>query len=453
MRRVLVTGLGGAGRTTVAAATALAAAASGRRTLLLSAEADAVLGTPVTGTPDRPIPTAEGLWAGRIDAGADFRAEFLDLQRRASAGLDLLGAARLEDEELTELPGSDQFALLRALTTASRGDWDVLVVDMPPLRETLALLALPEQLRRYLRRLLPAERQAARALRPMLAQLAGVPMPAQWLYETTERWDTELAGVQSVIESENTTVTLVAEPGPAAADALRTARTGLSLFGHRVDMVVANRCVPQDSADPWAASVAAQQEACRREWVDTWVPAGSVCLPHLGRDPRGPDDLTRLQKEANRCSFAHDFTPDPAAHDLDGLIVALHGDREGRRPVPGRIENVYEESVRHHASVASLADTDNHWHGRDGKIRKEPPPDPASDDGTLIWHLDLPGAVKEQLTLVRRGDELLITVGPFRRILSLPSALRRCTVAGAGLKDGTLSVRFTPDPTLWPRAR
>ncbi|MFF8843723.1 ArsA family ATPase [Streptomyces sp. NPDC015127] len=454
MRRVLVTGLGGAGRTTVAAATALAAAAAGRRTLLLSAEADTVLGAPVTGTPEHPARIADGLWAARVDAGGDFRAEFLDLQERASAGLDLLGAARLDDEELTELPGSDQFALLRALTVASRGDWDVLVADMPPLRETLALLALPEQLRRYLRRLLPAERQAARALRPMLAQLAGVPMPAQWLYETTERWDTELARVQSVIESGNTGLTLVAEPGPAAADALRTARTGLALFGHRVDAVVANRCVPEESADPWVASVAAQQEECRREWLATWIPSGSVyLLPHLGRDPRGADDLARLQKETVSCSFEPEFAADPESYDLDGLVMALHGDQEDPRPGPWRVENVYEEALRRHREIAALADTDNIWHGRNGTIPKEPEPSPMADDGTLVWHLDLPGAVKDELTLVRRGDELLITVGPFRRIVDLPSALRRCTVAGAGLKDGTLSVRFTPDPAQWPQAR
>ncbi|OMI37747.1 ArsA-related P-loop ATPase, partial [Streptomyces sparsogenes] len=40
MRTVLVTGTGGAGRTTVAAATALAAAREGRRALLLTADRD-----------------------------------------------------------------------------------------------------------------------------------------------------------------------------------------------------------------------------------------------------------------------------------------------------------------------------------------------------------------------------------------------------------------------------
>lgn len=193
MRTVLVTGPGGAGRTTVAAATALASARDGARTLLISAD-------PIPGFPDAtgPTPVTGGLWSVRIDSGAHFRDELLALQQQLSGVLDLLGGNPLDGEELTELPGSAELALLHALRRAAHGDWadgayDLLVVDLPPLREALALLALPEQLRRYLRRLLPQERQAARALRPMLAQLAGVPMPAQWLYEAAARRDAELA--------------------------------------------------------------------------------------------------------------------------------------------------------------------------------------------------------------------------------------------------------------------
>ncbi|MFI9587281.1 ArsA family ATPase [Streptomyces sp. NPDC052236] len=398
MRTVLVTGPGGAGRTTVAAATALAAARRGRRALFLSAEPGDILGVPVTAPPDEPTEVTPGLWAARIDSGADFRAELLSLQERSSGALDLLGAGRLEDEELTELPGSEQFALLRALRTAAHGSWDVVVADMPPLRDTIALLALPEQLRRYLGRLLPPERQAARALRPMLAQLAGVPMPAQWLYETADRWDAELADVQTLIGSAATTLRVVAEPGPTAADALRTARTGLALHELRVDALVPNRLLPPVSADPWLAGLFAQQEKCLREWYEEWAPGVALHeVRHLGRDPRGLDDLDDLD-------------------GLDGLTL------------PG--------------TEATGTETAG-WQVEDRR----------AEEGVLVWRLPLPGAVKEELGLVRRGDELLLTVGPFRRILPLPSALRRCTVSGAGLADGVLGVRFTPDPELWPRAR
>lgn len=396
MRTVLVTGPGGAGRTTVAAATALAAAAHGSRTLLISAEA--IPGFPAA---TEPTEAADRLDHARIDSGEHFRAELTELQSRASGVLDLLGAGRLDGEELTELPGSPQLALLHTLRRAAEGDWsadggyDVLVVDLPPLPEALALLALPGQLRRYLRRLLPAERQAARALRPVLAQLAGVPMPAQWLYETAARKDAELAAVQALIEDEATTLRLVAEPGPAAEDALRTARTGLALHGLRADLLVASRVLPRHSSDPWFAALAAQQEKCLDHWRQERSPAVPVHeAAHLGRDPQGLGDLAALE------------------------IPAPDGRTPGRAADPWWTEE-----------------------------------EPGEPDGprTLTWCLPLPGAAKEDLRLVRRGDELLLTVGPFHRIVRIASALRRCTVSGAALTDGVLRVRFTPDPALWPR--
>ncbi|MFI6643845.1 ArsA family ATPase [Streptomyces sp. NPDC050504] len=390
MRTVLVTGLGGAGRTTLAAATALAAARRGERVLLLCADpgdspAD-VLAVPLPGAQDgpwgEPVEAAPGLWAARIDSGAQFRTDLLALQERGAALLDLVGADRLEGEELTELPGADRLALLRALRAAPGSGHDLVVVDLPPVHDTLATLALPEQLRRYLRRLLPPERQAARALRPMLAQLAGVPMPAQWLYGTAARWADELAAVQAVVEAPTTSLRLVAEPGPAAARALRAARTGLALHGLAVEAVLANRMLPTGSPDPWLAGLAAQQQAYAKEL------AGPVHeVPHLGRDPRGPEDLALLDPGE----------PAPAA------------------PVRSTVE------------------------------------DRRAADGLLVWRIPLPGAVKSDLGLVRKGDELLLTVGRFRRVLPLPSALRRCDVAGAGLADGVLSVRFRPDPGQWPR--
>ncbi|MFE9400980.1 ArsA-related P-loop ATPase [Streptomyces sp. NPDC006530] len=376
MRTVLVTGPGGAGRTTVAAAIARAAARRGTRVTLLTA--------------DRLPGDLAGVTVRRVEAAAHFRAELLAFQDRAGAALDLLGASRLDAEELTELPGAEQLALLAALRETAAGQPGLLVVDLPPADRALAALALPEQLRRYLRRLLPPERQAARSLRPVLAQLAGVPMPAQWLYETAARWDRELAAVQAVIEDPGTTVRLVAEPGPAAAEALRTARLGIAVHGLALDMVVANRLLPAETPDPWLAGLVAQQRKYLDELAGEFPAVREVA--HLGRDPRGDDDLD--------------------------LLDAGHGPDESV-PSPPR------------------------WAVHDR----------LAEDGVLVWSLPLPGAVKDGLSLVRRGDELLLTVGPFRRIVPLPSALRRCTVTGAGLHDGVLDIRFAPDPELWPRGQ
>ncbi len=56
----------------------------------------------------------------------------------------------------------------------------------------------------------------------------------------------------------------------------------------------------------------------------------------------------------------------------------------------------------------------------------------------------LPFADKSDIDLARHGDELVVTVGSYRRLLSLPAALARHAVAGARVEDGSLQVRFRP---------
>ncbi|MEZ3178463.1 ArsA family ATPase [Streptomyces pimonensis] len=384
MRTLLITGPGGSGRTTTAAATALAAARGGARTLLLGTDRTDTLG-PVLGTGATPR-----LRVQRVDPDADFRADLAALQDRAASALDLLGASRLEPEEIAPLPGAEELATLRALRDAALAEdaYDLVVVDLPPTPRALCLLALPGELRRYLRRLLPPERQAARALRPLLGRLAGVPMPAEWLYETAARLDLQLASVEAVLADRATVVRLVAEPGPAGADAVRTAVLGLALRGLRPDALIATRVLPEGEAGGWLAGPVAQQRKTLDEWRESYAVHP---VAHLGRDPRGADDLTALA-------------------------------------VPG-------------------AGTEP------GGATRWPVEDRLADDGVLVWHIPLPGARRDELDLIRRGDEIVVTAGPFRRIVLLPSALRRCTVVGAALREDELRIRFRPDPQLWPRTR
>jgi arsenite-transporting ATPase len=68
-----------------------------------------------------------------------------------------------------------------------------------------------------------------------------------------------------------------------------------------------------------------------------------------------------------------------------------------------------------------------------------------------VMSVALPHADRREIDLARSGDDLVLTVAGHRRLLALPSALRRCIVDGAALREGRLRVRFRPDPDLWMR--
>lgn len=310
------------------------------------------------------------------------------LDGKLRTGFDLLGVEPLEPDELTALPGTRQLALLRALRVPA-DHYDLVVAAAPPPAELTMALALPEQLDRYLTRLLPEQRQAARALRPLLAAVAGVPMPADWLYSARAWVGGELAATRQVIESSRTSVRLAVDAGSCSVPALRRAAAGLALFGHRLDAVVAHRALPAaalDSPDPWLA------EQARRE--QGRLAAIALDVPVL--------------------------TADQGTAGLPELAAQLYGAGAGPEP-----------SERWP------------WTAEDR----------LAEDGVLLWRLAAPGADRADLELMRRGDELVIGIGAYRRILPLPGALRRCTVAGAALRAGELTLRFAPDPDLWPTGR
>lgn len=365
-RTVLVTGDATA-VPAVAAATALHAAGRGLRTLLLATDdphraVDEVLGARL-GTEAAEVD--DRLWAARIEEQQAFRQAMGALDGKLRTGFDLLGVEPLEPDELTALPGTRQLALLRALRVPEDA-YDLVVAAAPPPAELTMALALPEQLDRYLTRLLPEQRQAARALRPLLAAVAGVPMPADWLYSARAWVGGELAATRKVIESGRTSVRLAVDAGSCSVPALRRAAAGMALFGHRLDAVVAHRALPAaalDSADPWLAGQA-RRERERLAAIGLDVPL---------------------------------LVADQLAADLPAVAEQLYG--AGAGPEPGERWP---------------------WTAEDR----------LAEDGVLLWRLAAPGAERADLELMRRGDELVIGLGAYRRILPLPGALRRCTVAG-----------------------
>ena len=63
----------------------------------------------------------------------------------------------------------------------------------------------------------------------------------------------------------------------------------------------------------------------------------------------------------------------------------------------------------------------------------------------VVLSLALPLAERASVDAVRAGDDLVVTVGGHRRVLSLPSRMRRCEVAGGVFDGARLQVRLPPE--------
>jgi arsenite-transporting ATPase len=384
VRVLLFTGKGGVGKSTVAAGTAALAAASGQRTLVLSTDAAHSLGD-AFGVPVGPEPTmvADRLHVQQVDAQLRFEQSWAEIQGYLLSVLDVAGVDPVAAEELTVIPGAEEvLALLELRVQALSGRWDVVVVDCAPTAETLRLLALPEALGWYMQRVFPVERRVVKALKPVLTRAAGVPMPEDGVFDAVERLHGELDEVRALLSGPQASVRLVLTPESVVLAEARRSFTTLSLFGYRVDGVVANRVFPGAGADEWRAGwVRAQQAVLDHvhqsfEGLPVWR---SVYRPD---EPVGVAALTALAEEVYAGS-------DPLAMPTG--------------PGPFRVTR-----------------------GPRG----------------AVLHLALPFVSRTEVDLARDGDELVVTVGSYRRLLTLPASLSRHQVAGARVEQGELQVRF-----------
>jgi arsenite-transporting ATPase len=394
-RVLLYTGKGGVGKTTSAAGTGTLAALRGHRTLVMSADAaHSLADTFDSPAGAEPTEIDDRLFVQQIDAQRRFERSWGGIKGYLRTVLGTAGVNPIEAEELTVLPGAEEvLALLELRDHVRSGAWDVIVVDCAPTAETLRLLALPEALNWYLDRIFAAENRVVRSIRPVLARATGIPMPDDDVLSAARRLYDDLAEVRSVLALRATSVRLVLTPEAVVVAEARRTLTTLSLYGYTVDGVLANRVFPEAGADSWRRQWVAAQRTVLDDIDTSFRPLPIWQSPYRACEPVGPAELA---------AFA----------------VQTYTDADPFAPTRG-----------------------------DGSLAIE------HDGTTYTLSLSLPHASISDLELARHGDELIVTVGSYRRVLPLPAALARSTVSGARLDGGRLLVRFTPGPDCMPLAR
>lgn len=385
MRILLFTGKGGVGKTTVAAATAAACAARGERTLVFSTDPAHSLADSL----DRPVgsaPTEVGhrFHAQQLDARERTEEAWDDIQEYLVEVFDWAGVEGIEAEELAVLPGLDElFGLVDLKTHAESGAWDTIVVDCAPTAETIRLLSLPDVLSWYMDRVFPMTRRVNKVVGPVVSRMTRLPVAGDRVFGAADRFYARLDGVKELLaDPELCSARLVVNPEKMVIAEARRTYTYLALFGYSVDAVIVNRVLPPAVSDPWFD----RWKAIQAEHLDA-IEEGFAPLPilraHLAEtEVVGLDALVRLAAEL--------YGDGPPA-------ARLHAGQ------PLRFDRV---------------------------------------DGRRAIVLDLPFAEKGQLDVGRRGSELLITLGPYRRVMTLPDSLVDRPVREAKLRDGTLTVVF-----------
>ena len=384
MRILLFTGKGGVGKSTMAAGTAALAAAAGQRTLVLSTDAAHSLADAFgTAVGSDPTEVTDLLFVQQVDAQLRFEQSWAQIQGYLLSVLDVAGVDAVAAEELTVIPGAEEvLALLELRLHALSGEWDVIVVDCAPTAETLRLLALPEALGWYMERVLPTQRRVMKALKPVLSRAAGVPMPGEGVFDAIERLHAELDEVHALLSGPEASVRLVMTPETMVLAEARRSYTSLSLFGYRVDGVVANRVFPAEDADDWRAGWVLAQDTVLAQVEESFTGLPIWRSVYRATEPVGVEALRVLAADVYAGS-------DPLAAP------------RGRGPF--RVDRT---------------------------------------SAGAVLHLALPFVTRAEVGLARNGDELVVTVGSYRRLLTLPAGLARLQVAGAKVDAGELQVRF-----------
>ncbi|MGN6721673.1 MAG: ArsA family ATPase [Marmoricola sp.] len=382
-RILLYTGKGGVGKTTSAASTAALAAAEGLRTLVMSTDAAHSLGDAFGASVGiEPTEVAEDLWVQHIDTQARFETSWVEIQGYLQTVLAALGVDPITADELTIIPGFDEVLALLELRKHVLGEtWDLIVIDCAPSAETLRLLALPEALGWYMNKLFGHQRRLIRAFGPVLSKATGMPMPREDVFDALERLHSELAEVHEFLTSASASVRMVLTPEQVVVAEARRLLTTLSLYGFRVDGIIANRIFPP-SDDPWMQRWSKAQSTVLGEVRESF---GEIALwTSLYRDDE-PVGLTALRE----------------------FGAELYGDDVAWAPA-----------------------------------RDEGPMTVERTESGAVLTVQLPFATRADVDLARHGEELVVTVGSYRRLLALPGALARQNVVAARVEGGRLQVRF-----------
>lgn len=383
MRIILYLGKGGVGKTTISAATAVRSASLGKRTLVVSTDLAHSLAdclrTPLASAPHELAPN---LWGQEVNVLDEMRHSWGKLQETLSSLLRKRGLDSIMAEEMALIPGMDEIvSLLNIYRNARDGDFEVVVIDAAPTGETVRLLSMPDTFQWYAGRIAALQSSTLNLARPLIKAF----MPSAEVLDAVHLLSERVEGLREVLGNPDiSSYRPVVNPERMVIKEALRAETYLALFGYPIDGVICNRVIaPGDYQDHFMQELYQNQEKLRRQIHQTFAPLPIWESPY----------------------YAHEIL---GIEQLGELAQAIFGEQDPTQVFyRGPVQEILHQG------------------------------------DSYILRLPLPHVEMDKVLMTKKGDEMIIEIGNFKRDITLPAVLANQEATVARFVDKALEIHFS----------
>jgi arsenite-transporting ATPase len=392
VRILLYSGKGGVGKTSVAAATGVHLAGSGKRTLIMSVDPAHSLADSFDlesalfhGGTSEPVKVAERLYLQEVNINHEMKRHWRDISTYITSVLRTTGLSGVEADEMAIFPGMEEMSAMMYVNQYRKsGDFDVIVLDCAPTAESLRFISLPSTLDWYMKHVFGFERSLLKAARPLLNRLSPVELPPDSYFRNVQDLFQKVEGIDTVMEDPQlTSVRLVTNAEKMVLRETQRAFVYFTLHGLTVDHIIVNRLLPDSIRDSFFSHWRASQAKTLDEIIHYFQPVPTRTVPLFESEVLGYDRLRVM---------AQKLYPD---HEDPSLVT-----------------------------------------------RNQPPFSFVRTAGHYEVRLQMPFAVKGEVSLFKKHDELVIEVGTIRRHIGLPTTMTSLVPAKAQLVERMLVIEM-----------
>jgi len=339
------------------------------------------LGIPLSGD----IKTIQkNLDAIEIEVQYEIESKWAEIHNYIADFLESQGIEPVTAKELAVLPGMEfMSALFYIEQFYKEGKYDTIIVDTAPTADTIRLLSYPDVIDWYFDKLFGILKNLMKVARATVGHVMRTPLPTDKVLEDVQWMKTRLETVKNIMtDPEKTSVRLVLNPEKMVITETMRAYTYLSLYGYTVECIIVNRVFPESSGKGYFKDKLEEQKRYMKEIDEAFSPLRMMTAQIFNREVVGKESLNLLA-------------------DM------IFGEED-----PTQIYS------------------------------REKPMRMFDEDGTRVLALKVPFTVDKTVELYNRKDLLIVSIGSYKRSITLPYTYASLAVRNAKMDDGWLKIYF-----------